>query len=131
MPTTPAEIRKHLIDALQLDLVGPTPDDTAHAEEILPQAPSKWYLCGFLVPYEASPDKRSDDTGNEELDQHSNISAGDDETNPETASARKAFSPLRWAKLPRSPGNRSDRCYRAVGRLRSPDQRRRSRKSRN
>jgi hypothetical protein len=32
--TAPAEVRTHLIDALQLDLVGPTPDDLVHAEEI-------------------------------------------------------------------------------------------------
>jgi hypothetical protein len=46
----PAEVRTHLLDALQLDLVGPAPDDLAHAEEIIPQPPSKWYLTGFLVP---------------------------------------------------------------------------------
>lgn len=36
-----AEIRSILVDALQLDLVGPKPDDIEHAEEILTQAPSK------------------------------------------------------------------------------------------
>jgi hypothetical protein len=91
--TTPADVRAHLIDALQLDLIGPTPNDVAHAEEILPQSPSKWYLTGFLVPYEASPDQRSDDTGDDELDQVSRTSSGDDETAPETTSARKAFFP--------------------------------------
>ena len=90
--TSSAEVRQHLIDALQLDLVGPPPDDTAHAEEVLPQAPSKWYLTGFLVPYEASPDQRSDPTGDEELDEH-RTSPGDDEATPEPASARKAFFP--------------------------------------
>lgn len=52
--TTPSKVRlrgahatrSHLIEALQLDLVGPTPDDIDLAEEIIDQAPSKWYLTG-------------------------------------------------------------------------------------
>ncbi len=92
-PATPAQVRQRLIDALQLDLIGPIPEDTARAEEILSQAPSQWYLTGFLVPYEASPEQRSDASFNEDIDQVSPASAGDDETAPETASARKAFFP--------------------------------------
>ncbi|BDA75948.1 Helicase-like (plasmid) [Calothrix sp. PCC 7716] len=91
--TTPAEVRSRLIDALQLDLVGPTPDDVEHAHEVLPQAPSMWYLTGFLVPYEASATQRSDDAGNEEINQLGRGAAGDDESTPEAASARKAFFP--------------------------------------
>jgi hypothetical protein len=91
--TTSAEVRTRLIEALQLDLVGPTADDIDHAEEILPQAPSLWYLTGFLVPYEASFQQRSDDTGDDELDQLSRTGTGDDEAVPEAASARKAFFP--------------------------------------
>tara|TARA_Y100000310_G_scaffold171060_1_gene171208 strand:- start:15964 stop:16197 length:234 start_codon:yes stop_codon:yes gene_type:complete len=44
--------------------VGPRPDEADHdayTEEVLPVAPSKWYLTGFLVPYEAPPEQRSDD----------------------------------------------------------------------
>lgn len=91
--TTPADVRSHLIDALQLDLVGPTPADEIHAEEIIPQPPSKWYLTGFLVPFDAPLEVRSDDTGNDELDSVSRVSAGDDETIPDRASARKSFFP--------------------------------------
>ena len=91
--TTSAEVRSHLIDALQLDLVGPTPDDTAHAKEILDQAPSKWYLTGFLVPYSAPLEQRADDTSNDDLDTVGRVSAGDDENVPEKPSARKAFFP--------------------------------------
>ncbi|HBE17539.1 MAG TPA: hypothetical protein DDW51_07965, partial [Cyanobacteria bacterium UBA11367] len=87
--TTSAAVRTRLIDTLQLDLVGPTTDDIDHAEEILPQAPSLWYLTGFLVPYEASFEQRSDDTGDDELDQLSRKGTGDDESTPEAASARK------------------------------------------
>jgi hypothetical protein len=91
--TIPAEVRTHLLDALQLDLVGPAPDDLAHAEEIIPQPPSKWYLTGFLVPYDAPIEVRSDDTGDDELDAVSRSGAGDDETAPDKAPARKGFFP--------------------------------------
>lgn len=91
--TTPAEVRQQLVEALQLDLVGPTPEDALHAEETIPQAPSLWYLTGFLVPYEASLSQRSDDTADDELDEVSRMAAGDDETTPEAASARKALFP--------------------------------------
>lgn len=91
--TTPVQVRQHLIDALQLDLIGPTPDDAAHATEIINQPPSRWYLTGFLVPYGAGLEQRSDDSGNDELDELSRPSPGDDENPPEKSSARKAFFP--------------------------------------
>ncbi len=50
MPTiTSCGVRAELVEALRLDLVGP---DNAHAfaHELLPDAPSRWYMCGFLVP---------------------------------------------------------------------------------
>ena len=91
--TTSAEVRSHLMDALRLDLVGPTPEDQAHAEEILPSAPSKWYLSGFLVPYEAPLEQRADIMGDDELDQVGQAGPGDDEAPPEQISARRAFFP--------------------------------------
>lgn len=91
--TTSAEVRSQLVNALQLDLVGPTPDDTIHAEEILTQAPSKWYLTGFLAPYGAPITARSDDTANDELDQQAAGAANEDNSVPEAASARKVPYP--------------------------------------
>lgn len=92
-PSFPAEVRSHLIDALQLDLIGPTPTDLIHAEEILDQPPSKWYLTGFLAPHNATIDQRSDDTSDDELDAASRVGAGDDEISPEKPAARKGFFP--------------------------------------
>ena len=45
-------IRRRLVDALHADLVGPfvPPDHPSGGEEILPLAPSRWYLTGFLAP---------------------------------------------------------------------------------
>lgn len=91
--TTPADVRRCLIDALQVDLVGPKPDDFERVREVLSQPPSMWYLTGFLVPYEASIEQRSDDAGDEEIHQEGGSGLADDENTAEVASARKAFFP--------------------------------------
>ncbi|MHC5778897.1 hypothetical protein [Nostoc sp.] len=93
--TTSAEVRSHLIDALQLDLVGPTPDDAVHAEETLDQAPSKWYLTGFLVPYGVPVEQRTDNSGDEEMDEVGRVGSGEDEKIPEKAFARKELGRYR------------------------------------
>ncbi len=55
----PVDVRRDLVDALRLDLVGPR-KGSALENEVLPQAPSRWsYLTGFLVPLEASVQIRS------------------------------------------------------------------------
>ena len=92
--TTSAEVRATLVDALNLDLVGPTPDDAAHAEEIIRQAPSKWYLTGFLAPFGAPSDLRSDDDADDDLPEEVTASdAGEDSKNPDKPAARKALFP--------------------------------------
>ena len=48
-----AEIRGKLVDALRLDLVGPS-ETLGDAKEALPQSPSRWYLTGFLGPARCS-----------------------------------------------------------------------------
>jgi len=63
-----------------------------YAEEVLPQAPSRWYLTGFLVPYEAKCEVRSDDTGDEQTEEVGRAGY-DDDAPPEQASARKAHFP--------------------------------------
>ena len=91
-----AAVRIRILDALRLDLVGPRPgepDHDAYTDEVLPVAPSNWYLNGFLVPYEAPPEQRSDDDGDDTLDQVDRVVEGDDDHAPEATSARKAFFP--------------------------------------
>jgi hypothetical protein len=93
---TPNEVRAQLIDALQLDLIGPRSGHAPHAryaEEVLPIAPSKWYLTGFLVPYEAPASQREDDDSAETLDELGRKIEADDDSAPEAASARKVFFP--------------------------------------
>ena len=63
----PVEVRSQLVDALRLDLVGPE-NGTDLEVEILPQAPSRWYLTGFLVPLEAGEAQKSDETADDDRD---------------------------------------------------------------
>ncbi len=88
-----AQVRQQLIDALQLDLIGPRPGDPIYARETIPQMPSLWYLAGFLVPDRAPLESKTDNTGDNELDAVSNADAGDDESTPEKTAARKGFFP--------------------------------------
>jgi len=93
--TTSAEVRAQLIDTMRLDLLGPRPDHPDHVQyqgEMLPISPSKWYLTGFLVPYEAPLEARSDDDADDELDVV-RTGGGDDDAPPEEVSARKAYFP--------------------------------------
>ncbi len=92
-----AAVQSRILDALRLDLVGPRPGEPGHdayTEEILPVSPSKWYLTGFLVPFEAPLEQRSDDDGDDGApDQATRPVEGDDDNAPEAASARKALFP--------------------------------------
>src|SRR5260370_20974372 len=81
------QVRGKLGDALRLDLVGPS-DTLGDAKEALPQSPSRWYLTGFLVPLDAAPEDKSDETANDELDDAGEPGGGDDDDVPEKPAAR-------------------------------------------
>lgn len=46
------EVRRRLVEALEADLIGPFVHDShpQGGQEVLPIAPSRWYLTGFLAP---------------------------------------------------------------------------------
>ena len=90
--TNSAEIRSRLVESLRLDLVGPAPEH-GNADEILDQAPSRWYLSGFLVPVEAGESQKSDADGDDELEEGGDTIGSDDGVEPEKASARRAHFP--------------------------------------
>ncbi len=49
------EVRQHLVDALRLDLVGPDASrNLGTPDEVLSQAPSRWYLTGSLGGFSES-----------------------------------------------------------------------------
>ena len=56
---TSPEARAKLVEALQLDLVGPWPEHP-FARELLPENPTRWYLTGYLVPEAAPVEHRTD-----------------------------------------------------------------------
>jgi hypothetical protein len=85
-------IRNELVEALQLDLVGPS-NDHAFARELLPDAPSRWYLTGFLVPSDAPLEQRTDETSDDEIDSAGEGDATDDDAPPDRGAARKKFLP--------------------------------------
>ena len=94
MSKNPAQIRSTLIDTLHLDLIGPTPDADLHQTETIPQAPSKWYLSGFLVPYEAKLSQRSDPDSDDTPDAQPKKDKGNDDDNlPEPETSRKGIFP--------------------------------------
>jgi hypothetical protein len=63
-----AAVRAKLCEALRLDLIGPH-NDHAFARELLPERPERWYLTGFLVPFDATAAERIiDQEPDEELD---------------------------------------------------------------
>ncbi|MBU6251440.1 MAG: helicase, partial [Cyanobacteria bacterium REEB417] len=110
---TSAAVRDQLIQALELDLVGPTPallaqleaegrdeEATELREELLDRPPNRWYQTGFLIPSETSLGDRADDAADDEfagLDGQ-NLSAkrksnasGDDTGASEVGPARRVF----------------------------------------
>ena len=91
---TPAavDVRAQLVHALELDLVGPGPGSPLESEVLL-QAPSRWYLTGFLVPADADEAQRVDETAAEEVDALDQSGGTDDAGPPEPASARRVFFP--------------------------------------
>jgi hypothetical protein len=89
----PVEVRGQLVEALRLDLIGPENGSELEAE-VLPQAPSRWYLTGFLVPLEASEAQKSDETAQDDFDSVAGDGEGtDDDVTPEPPAARRAFFP--------------------------------------
>src|SRR5262249_50593661 len=91
-PMTPVDVRRKLVHALGLDLVGPDRDSDLLAE-ILPQAPSRWYLTAFLGPIDAAEDRKGDEAAVEEMDEISDAGGTDDAATPEPAAARRAVFP--------------------------------------
>ncbi len=92
-PLTTVDVRQRLVDALNLDLIGPA-NDSDLADEVLEQAPSRWYLTGYLVPSGAEEDQRSDPDGDDGFELAGGpAGAGDDEAAPEPNAAQRAFFP--------------------------------------
>lgn len=88
---TSRQVRSALVEAVQLDLVGPSNDHEC-AREALPESPYSWYLTGYLVPSEAPEDVRFDDSSTEQIDAAGEAGT-DDDTPTESAPGGKSFLP--------------------------------------
>ena len=92
-PTDSVSVRRYLCDALRIDLVGPRPGDAALQHERLPQAPSRWYLTGFLAPGDAPEEQLAQDS-EEALDEPAEpLHGGDDAGTPDRGSHKRIFLP--------------------------------------
>ncbi|HEX3534611.1 MAG TPA: DISARM system helicase DrmA [Gemmatimonadaceae bacterium] len=91
---TSAEIRKQLVEALELDLVGPWAGH-AFAEERIPGwvRPSNWYLTGFLIPSGTPPEKRSDADEDDDFNEAPEQAGLAEESNDDRKAAKKGFFP--------------------------------------
>src|SRR5438270_6849546 len=83
-PMSPVDVRRKLVQTLGLDLVGPDRDSEL-LNEVLPQAPSRWYLTGFLVPTDAAEEQKIDEAAVEEVDEAGDAGGTDDAATPEPA----------------------------------------------
>lgn len=88
----PIEIRERLIEALELDLVGPWPGQELE-EERLPRRvrPSNWYLTGFLIPVDTEAEQAGDDDADDEFE--ADTDGAGDETTEDRVAAKKAYFP--------------------------------------
>src|SRR3954470_21829630 len=46
------QVRVQIVNVFRRDLIGPGPKDADLANERLNEAPSRWYLAGFIAPAE-------------------------------------------------------------------------------
>ncbi len=89
--STSTQVRAKMIEAIELDLVGPR-NDHPFAHELLSHSPRRWYLTGHLVPASAPVAHRK--SGDDELDapEPGARDAGEDEEGAEPA-AQTSFLP--------------------------------------
>lgn len=93
-PSSSDEVRRGLVEALELDLVGPW---TGHdlADERLPrwERPSNRYLTGFLIPAGTPPEQASDPDEDDDFADVPKVAAPDDESADDRRAAKKGFFP--------------------------------------
>lgn len=89
---TPVEIRRRLVETLELDLIGPWPGHELEQEMLHRRnRPSNWYLTGFLVPVAADEAQAADDEAEDDFDSVDEGSG--DETAEDRVAAKKAYFP--------------------------------------
>src|SRR3954451_12090091 len=89
---TPVEIRDRLVEALELDLIGPWPGHELEQERLPRRVrPSNWYLTGFVIPVDTQAEKAGDDDADDEYE--ADTDGAGDESAEERVAAKKAYFP--------------------------------------
>jgi Helicase conserved C-terminal domain len=89
---TPVEIRRQLVETLELDLIGPWPGHELEQEMLHRRnRPSNWYLTGFLIPVATEEGQAADDEADDDFDAVDEGSG--DETAEDRVAAKKAYFP--------------------------------------
>jgi hypothetical protein len=90
---TSEDVRAGIVEALRLDLVGPT-NDHPFADELLPESPRRWYLTGYLVPTALpSEAKKADESEEDDVDSPAAPASPDDGGDADKAVAKKGVLP--------------------------------------
>lgn len=92
---TSLEVRERLVEALKLDLVGPTGAHPLAQERLQGWVrPSNWYLTGFVIPSGTPPERSADVDEDDDMQGEVPESAGlGEESNEERKAAKKGFFP--------------------------------------
>ena len=89
-----AGVRERLVEALNLDLIGPWADHALSGERLPGWVrPSNWYLTGFLIPSGTKEEQRADPDEDDDLDEAPASGGLPDESSEERKAARKGFFP--------------------------------------
>jgi len=93
-PAASIDVRTRLVEALELDLVGPWPGH-ALAGERLPGwvRPSNWYLTGFLIPSGSPPEQSADADEDDDMGEIPESAGLAEESAEEQRAAKKGFFP--------------------------------------
>ncbi len=93
-PVSSQQVRQRLVEALHLDLVGPSPGHELAQEKLRGwERPSNWYLAGFLIPAGTPIDERSDADENDDFELVPETAGLAEESNDERKAAKKGFFP--------------------------------------
>jgi hypothetical protein len=91
---TPVEARERLVEALELDLVGPWRGHELAGEMLHRRTrPSNWYLTGFLIPVDAPPEQSADADSDDEFEDVPESEGFAEESAEERVAAKKAYFP--------------------------------------
>lgn len=92
--TTSLDVRGRLVEALQLDLVGPTAGHALADERLRGwERPSNWYLTGFLIPTGTPPEHRADGDEEDDFELVPEVAGPTEESNDDRKAAKKGYFP--------------------------------------